>query len=1612
MLRGQATSISADGQLVVFQSDANDLVPNDTNRASNSATPLTDVFLFNRSTGETSLISFNAAGTGSGDNPSFNPKISPDGRYILFESEAGNLTTESIISGSGHPDLFLRNLQTGTTTLVSKSLSGTTGGNLGSFNASISADGRYVAFDSFASNLTGDDVNPGRDVFVRDLLLGTTVLVSRDLPDAPETTQSSGPRISDNGRVVIFASISETDHRSQIYARDLVANTTELISTDSQEVDRANGGASLGLGRAISADGRFVIFETSSDNLVPQNATFEGTNVYLRDRQLGTTTVVTISANGNTATGGVAGSMTPDGRFVAFVSGEIDLIAGLSDTNGANDVILRDLQTGATRAVSLNATGTATGNRVSGTSQYPFDFSAGAPVLTSDGRYVAFTSEATNLVVDLADNNDGALDQPGEQGGMRRRDIFVRDMQANTTALVSMNRAGSGTGNNGAYTPAMSADGSVIAFESHSSDLVAGQDNSGFLDVFVRNLSAGNTQLASQRSSFLPREELKGGALADVTADGRYVAFLASAPLIADVPIEFGPHLYVRDRVSGQVTVEDVAGGVARDGSPRAAQLSDDGRFIVFGSVASLDSNVPDPNRRGQLYLRNRDTGATQMVTVTTASQASNGVDLGPREFAFSPDGRYVAFSTQSGDLVNGFIDNNGSEFGLGRDIFIRDVVTGTTRLVSHLPGNATSGGNGSSFWPIFSPDGSKLAFASLAADLAAGVSDSNSNIDLFVYDIASTQIEAASVAASGGATGNAASGDAADTQFVFSADGRYVFFGSVASDLVSGDNNTSRDIFRRDLDTNTTTPVSVDSGGTVGNSQSFGLSASHDGNFVAFTSSANNLVAGDTNNRRDAFLRNLATGITTLVSAAPDGSAGNDHSSALEISADGSLVAILSNAANLVPNFVDINGESRDDLFVRRLADGVTALATVSHTGLTGSDTGNFFLSSFEFSENGEHFFFDIDAGNLFSGDRNFVTDVFAYGFAGAGQIRGAVFNDENGSGSRDVGETALAHWTIYIDANGNGQFDPGEINVQTDLAGNYAFTGVAAGTYTVALVVPGRYAQTLPTAPGTYTVTLSDDRAIETGRDFAAAVAQIDIQVANVHAPAMAPIGREFPVNWSVQNNAAQPVIGDWQDAVYLSQDAVLDASDQLLAVVPHTGGLTAGGSYQQTLNVSAPAVAVGNYRVIVQTDRRAQVANDENRANNVLASDIVSLSIPALTLGVPFADQFTGPNQARYYQLMVGAGETMFVTLDSAATEGSTELYLRRGDLPTAWDFDLVNRAIGVADQTLVVPLTQPGTYYVLAQSRAGAAATANFTVTASLPGFTIQNVSSNQGGNSGRVTIEIEGSEFTNQTMVSLVSGSTMIDAADVDFANQALLFATFDLSGRPLGVYDVRATDGNETAVREAAFEILPSVSQIDVQLVVPAFVRFNREGSLLIKYTNLGNTDAVAPILDLAAEGALLRLPEHSVYSGSALSLLGIAPDGPAGVLRPGQEGQVRVKFLATADGDTADFSLGLLSEFDAAVDWESLKEANRPAAVTSEAWNAIWDNVVTASGLTMGAYQNSMAQLATYLSDLGTYTHDLRRLFNFALGEEDSSGRRAASTPRGSPSAMGRPAL
>ena len=387
------SSISSDGRYVAFESADPDLVANDVNGR-------TDIFVRDRQTGQTVRVSVASDGT-EADASSGAPCISADGRYVTFYSHASNLVAGD---SNGQEDAFVHDVQTGQTEIVSVNSDGVQGVGGSTYESSISADGRYVAFWSACQNLVPDKTTSEYDVFLHDRQTGQTERVS--------------------------------------------------VSSDGEE---ANDQSQLDPSRpVISADGRYVAFISSASNLVPGD-TNSSDDIFVRDRQAGTTYRVSVATDSTQANGSSSWpSISDDGRFVAFWSGASTLVA--DDTNGAGDVFVHDMQTGEIERVSL----ATDGGQADGGSYLP--------CISGDGRFVAFHSDAANLV-------------PGDTNG--QADVFIRDLEAGVTVRVSV--AGDGSeGNASCYSAYVGGDGRFVAFRSAATNLVA-DDTNGVNDIFVRD---------------------------------------------------------------------------------------------------------------------------------------------------------------------------------------------------------------------------------------------------------------------------------------------------------------------------------------------------------------------------------------------------------------------------------------------------------------------------------------------------------------------------------------------------------------------------------------------------------------------------------------------------------------------------------------------------------------------------------------------------------------------------------------------------------------------------------------------------------------------------------------------------------------------------------------------------------------------------------------------------------------------------------------------------------------------------------------------------------------------------------------------------------------------
>ena len=413
-------------------------------------------------------VSVSSSGA-QGNRDSFAAGISANGRFVVINSLATTLVRGDT---NGRYDVFVR-------VSVSSSGAQATGGRDafgGSVSGGVSADGRYVVFQSDASNLVRGDTNGVEDIFVRDRKSGRTTRLSVDSHGRQASGGSWFPAISADGRYVAFQSLAsnlvrgDTNRLSDVFVRDLATGRTTRVSVASHGRQARCGADSCeSTSPALSAHGRYVAFQSSATNLVPRDTNRLG-DVFVHDRRTGTTSRVSVRSDGKQAagdrtnTGSNAPAISADGRYVAFHSLDTNLVA--RDTNRTGDIFVRDLKLHRTTRVSVSsAEAQANGE------------SLGGLTISADGRFVAFTSLASNLV--RGDANDIT-------------DVFLRDLKTGTTALVSRGLRGvlgddaSAVGGAGAGLE-LSSGARFLAFSSWAANFVP-RDTNDKPDAFVRKL--------------------------------------------------------------------------------------------------------------------------------------------------------------------------------------------------------------------------------------------------------------------------------------------------------------------------------------------------------------------------------------------------------------------------------------------------------------------------------------------------------------------------------------------------------------------------------------------------------------------------------------------------------------------------------------------------------------------------------------------------------------------------------------------------------------------------------------------------------------------------------------------------------------------------------------------------------------------------------------------------------------------------------------------------------------------------------------------------------------------------------------------------------------------
>jgi hypothetical protein len=690
----------------------------------------------------------------------------------------------------------------------------------------------------------------------------------------------------------------------------------------------STGGASQAL---VSANGRYIVYTSTASNVVPgQVDTAVASNVFLYDRQTGTTTLVSHTP-GSATTGADGDSDAPrvssDGRFVVYESKAADLVAGQAGLRGEMNVFLYDATTGINTLVShrFNSATTAADDLSETSLATGFGFGA------NSGRFLLFSSFATDLVAG--------------QNGPITVNLFLYDTSTGTTTLVSHTVSSRLTGcDDETFQADITPDGKSVVFESLATDEVPGEQTGGEGNIFLYNPATDTTRLISgsfEGSANSPTDAADDFSyLPLISADGRIITYISQADDLVNGQVASSggatQNVFCYDTVLGTTSlVSHAAGSFVTTGNDNCTEevVSADGSTIAFLSKATNLTAGQGANS-GNVFLYDTASGALTLASHVAGAPAvaAGAVDVINSgtfdDLSLSADGRFLCYEDLAGDVAAGQSGPSG-----GENVFLYDRLSGQNTLVSRVDGTAATAGDNDSLFGYLSPDGSSIALLSGATNLVPGLTVADSGQNLFVYDVP---------AGTGPALVSRSAFQAAGSSLVYgsSADGRYVVFTSDARNVVPGqvDTNFDQDVFLLDRTTGAITLVSHVPGSptTTGDSGAYSPAISADGNWVVFDSFATNLAAGESGEADNEFLQvflfSRMTGVVTLVShdSGSPTAVADDASDSAVVSADGRFVAYRSYSSDLIPGFVPGSGTDTPNIYLYDTATGANTL--VSH--------------------------------------------------------------------------------------------------------------------------------------------------------------------------------------------------------------------------------------------------------------------------------------------------------------------------------------------------------------------------------------------------------------------------------------------------------------------------------------------------------------------------------------------------------------------------------------------------------------------------------------------------------------------------------------------------------
>ena len=820
---------------------------------------------------------------GTGDSRS--ASVSGDGRFVAYASASSNLVEGDT---NGKQDIFLQDRAAGTTKRISLGAGGVQGDG-DSYAPYVSFDGTYVLFTSKAKNLVSNDTNFYEDLFLYDARSDAVQRIAQYVPGSEFAGAGSSYQMSGDGRYVVYAGRKESQGTCDIWLLDRRSGTVRLVAKQLYIYETFRSRLS------ISADGRFVAFDSFSKEIVPDDAgsnySYKYRDVYLYDAALNEMKKISRAPDGTTGNNySYYPAISADGNYVAYLSKASNIIS--ADTKPSQDVYVYARQTGTTELVSLNSAGAQPG------------VDAYDPSISADGRYVSF-------------HTDGAYDET-DTG---RTDVYVRDRFAGTTLRVSKTASGANA-DQPVDRGTLSANGGTIVFETAATDMGESADPDTFRDIYAVALNTGAEPPAWPKDASVAAEPggtyvalswpaVPGAAYYKVLQDGRVAGIVAGTSFAADglglgsahrYQVAAGTAGYAWSGWSPEIEIQTLAEKeTAAPGASAAAVVP------VLGGAQVSWSYPADGDVVGAKVLWRKPGGA---VYESPLYPKSVDAALVPN----LENGEFYEFAVAivDGDGNRGMSEWKRAKLPSGPAVVRMDVLRENGGPAGSQNGRVAAM-NGDGRYTLFTSD---MHFLVPEDDRTAPYNSYTSTTQLYLYDAELGSVRLISRTWDG-KLGNGNSGGAS-----ISADGRYIVFASAASNLLEDtpDTNGKWDVFLMDRDMNgngtfdeqwdtslskISTPY-VNGGQANGDSSSPVISA--DGSTIIFSTNAKNLVdhpPADTSYYNVIMSRDAREPEPLVL---PNG---KSPGSSMELSADGKTIAF-----NTYDAFVEEDTDGGSDIY------------------------------------------------------------------------------------------------------------------------------------------------------------------------------------------------------------------------------------------------------------------------------------------------------------------------------------------------------------------------------------------------------------------------------------------------------------------------------------------------------------------------------------------------------------------------------------------------------------------------------------------------------------------------------------------------------------------------